>query len=67
MTSLKDKKIYVLTRDSYIFKYEDVKEAVLELLLRQEIKPVKNFNKNSVSMKYIKVKDLIEIFGDFEG
>ena len=65
MKSLKDKK---LTTSEYgvVYCEEYVKEAVSELLLRQEIKPVKDFNRNSVSMRYIKVKDFIEIVGDFE-
>ena len=61
MTSLKEKKIYVLTRDNYIYEYKDVKEAVFRF--NQEMELLKNLD---FSMYVIIKEKLDEIFGDWE-
>jgi len=55
MTSLKNKEIYVLSRDEYIFRHKDVKEAVIKyrtyIQAREEKQDLAFFD---------------EIFGDFK-
>ena len=67
--SLKDKKgdsPLIDTDGKYLYREEDVKAAVQELLLRQVLKPLNINNKNSVHMQYVKVIDILEILGDFK-
>ena len=64
MKTLKDKKIYLLSREKYIFEYKDVKQAVLEF--KNELNsfggttPQFDEIMNNLKLRYK------EIFGDLE-